>query len=128
MEKQVNINAVAEEVYVPSSLERKRSVLMYFLIGIIISIGRSGLTEFEQYHIRQALWFWLVIILWVLAVSILLIIPKIRILFLPISLILLVYLVVFIRECLAGTWKQKESLNKKMFYGLWSWILNLFEN
>jgi hypothetical protein len=55
MEKQVNINAVAEEVYVPSSLERKRSVLMYFLIGIIISIGRSGLTEFEQYHIRQAL-------------------------------------------------------------------------
>ena len=128
MDKQVNINDVAEEIYVPSSLERKRSVLMYFLIGIIISVGRSGLTEFEQYHIRQALWFWLVIILRVLAVSILIMIPKVRIIFLPLSLVLLVYLVVFIRQCLAWNWMQKESLDKKMFYGLWSWILNLFES
>jgi hypothetical protein len=36
-DKAVNISAVAQEQYVPSSLERKRSVLMYFLIGIIIS-------------------------------------------------------------------------------------------
>gem|GEM_PF-6410679 len=32
MDKQVNISAVAQEVYVPSSLERKRAVLMYFLV------------------------------------------------------------------------------------------------
>ncbi len=100
MDKQVNISAVAQEVYVPSTLERKRSVLMYFLIGIIICVGRSGLTEFEQYHLRQAMGYWLVVIIRVLLVSILLVIPKIRIVFLPLSLVLLVYLIIFIQQCI----------------------------
>ncbi|MFA7284602.1 MAG: hypothetical protein WC004_02160 [Candidatus Absconditabacterales bacterium] len=128
MDKQVNISAVAQEVYVPSSLERKRAVLMYFLVGIIISIGRSGLTEFEMYHLRQALGYRLIVIIRVLAVSILLVIPKIRIVFLPLSVVLLVYLVIFIRQCIAGLWKQKDMLKKRMFYGLGSRILDLFQN
>ncbi len=128
MDKQVNISAVAQEVYVPSSLERKRAVLMYFLVGIIISIGRSGLTEFEMYHLRQALGYRLVVIIRVLLVSILLIIPKIRIVFLPLSIVLLIYLIIFIRQCITGMRKQKDMLQKKMFYGLGSWILTLFEN
>lgn len=127
-DKVVNIAAIAQEQYVPSSLERKRSILMYFLLGIIISFSKGQLTEFEQYHLKQAVWFWLVVILWILLVSILLIIPKIRIIFLPISVILLVYLVVFIQQCLSGKWMQWDSLKKKMFYWLGSRVLMLFES
>jgi hypothetical protein len=100
MDKQVNISAVAQETYVPSSLERKRSILMYFLIGIIICVGRSGLTEFEQYHLRQAMGYWLIIIIRALTVTILRVIPQIRIILLPISLVLLVYLIIFIQQCI----------------------------
>lgn len=127
-DKAVNISAVAQEQYVPSSLERKRSVLMYFLIGIIISYWKWQLTEFELYHLKQAIWYWLVLILRVLLVSILLIIPSIRIVFLPISVTLLVYLILFIQQCITWKRKQWDSLKKKMFYGLWSWIIQLFEN
>ncbi len=127
-DKAVNISAVAQEQYVPSSLERKRSVLMYFLIGIIISYWKWQLTEFELYHLKQAIWYWLVLILRVLLVSILLIIPSIRIVFLPISVTLLVYLILFVQQCVTGKRKQWDSLKKKMFYGLWSWIIQLFEN
>lgn len=127
-DKVVNISALAQEQYVPSSLERKRSILMYFLIGIIISYWKWQLTEFELYHLKQAIWYWLVLILRVLLVSILLIIPSIWIVFLPISIILLVYLILFIQQCVTGKRKQWDSLKKKMFYGLWSWIIQLFEN
>ena len=106
MDKHVNISAVAQEVYVPSSLERKRAALMYFLVGVIISVGRGRLTEFEQYHLRQALGYRLVVIIRVLIVSILLIIPKIRIIFLPLSIFLLVYLILFIKQCVSRFWKQ----------------------
>lgn len=128
MDKHVNISAVAQEVYVPSSLERKRAVLMYFLVGTIISLTKGGFTEFEQYHLKQALWYWLVVIIRILVVSILLIIPKIRIVFLPLSLVLLVYLIIFIKQCLSGFRKQWDSLKKRMFYGLGSRVLILFES
>jgi len=36
----VNIGSLAQEQYIPSSLERKRAMLMYLLIGIIITVGR----------------------------------------------------------------------------------------
>lgn len=128
MDKHVNISAVAQEVYVPSSLERKRAALMYFLVGIIISLNKGWMTEFEQYHLKQALWYWLVVIIRVLLVSILLIIPKIRIVFLPLSIVLVVYLILFIKQCISGFRKQGDSLKKRMFYGLGSRILMLFES
>lgn len=127
-EKQVNISAVAQEKYIPSTLERKRGLLMYFLIGIIISSWKSWLTEFEQYHLKQALWFWLIIIIWILLVSVVRIIPWSRLFLLPISIILLLYLIVFIQQCVTGTRRQVDSLNKKMFYGLWNRVSTLFES
>lgn len=123
----VNIGSLAQEQYVPSSLERKRALLMYLLIGIIITVGRWWLTEFESFHLKQAIWFWLILILRVLLVSILLIIPKIWIVFLPVSLILFVYLVIFLRECMVWNRKQWDTLKKKLFYGLGVRVTSLFE-
>ncbi len=124
----VSIWSLAQEQYVPSSLERKRALLMYLLVGIIITVGRWWLTEFEQFHVKQALWYRLVLILRLLLITILLVIPKIRIVFLPISIVLLVYLIIFMRECLVWNRKQGDALQKKMFYGLGSWVMTLFES
>ncbi|HMY80585.1 MAG TPA: hypothetical protein PLW93_06445 [Candidatus Absconditabacterales bacterium] len=126
-QKVVNIATIAQEQYVPSSLERKRSCLMYFLIGLIAMSGKSGLTEFEQFHFKQAMGFWLVVILCFLPAILLRAIPKIRIIFLPICLLLLIYLIIFINQCLIGKWMQGDILSKKMFYGLGNWMSSLFE-
>lgn len=45
-----------QEVYVPSSTEKKRAVMMYLLIGIIVvAFNNQKKSDFEQFHLKQAL-------------------------------------------------------------------------
>jgi hypothetical protein len=46
----------SKEVYVPSSTEKKRAVMMYLLIGIIVvAFNNQKKTDFEQFHLKQAM-------------------------------------------------------------------------
>lgn len=46
----------SKEVYVPSSTEKKRAVMMYLLIGIIIvAFNNQKKTDFEQFHLKQSI-------------------------------------------------------------------------
>jgi len=42
-------------LYVPSSLEKKRVVLMYLFFGIIIFVTKKEMSVFEYFHLRQSL-------------------------------------------------------------------------
>jgi len=54
--------------YIPSELERRRAVLYYLLVWILTSSGEVK-SEYEEWHFRQAIWWWLVFILiWILSV------------------------------------------------------------
>ena len=54
--------------YIPSELERRRAVLYYLLVGILTSSGAPK-SEYEEWHFRQAIGWWLVFILiWLLSV------------------------------------------------------------
>ena len=45
----------SQEVYVPSSTEKKRAIMMYLLIGIIIvAFNNQKKTDFEEFHLKQA--------------------------------------------------------------------------
>jgi len=45
-----------QEMYVPSSTEKKRAVMMYLLIGIIVvAFNNQKKSEFEQFHLKQSL-------------------------------------------------------------------------
>ena len=46
----------SNEVYIPSSTEKKRAVMMYLLIGIIASaFNNQEKSDFEQFHLKQSL-------------------------------------------------------------------------
>jgi len=46
----------SKEVYIPSSTEKKRAVMMYLLIGIIVvAFNNQKKTDFEQFHLKQSM-------------------------------------------------------------------------
>jgi hypothetical protein len=53
--EEINIEP-SKEVYIPSSTEKKRAVMMYFLIGIIVvGFNNQKKSDFEQFHLKQAI-------------------------------------------------------------------------
>lgn len=67
-----------QEQYIPSSVEKKRALMMYFLFGIIIVISNKKVNDFEFFHVKQAMGRWMIFILSVLISAIILFIPIIR--------------------------------------------------
>jgi len=50
------ISEPSKEVYIPSSTEKKRAVMMYLLIGIIVvAFKNQKKSDFEQFHLKQSL-------------------------------------------------------------------------
>ncbi|HCY20702.1 TPA: hypothetical protein DIC40_02400 [Patescibacteria group bacterium] len=45
----------SQEQYVPSSVEKKKALMMYFLFGIIIVISNKKVNDFEFFHVKQAM-------------------------------------------------------------------------
>lgn len=113
-------------VYIPSSVERKRCLLMYFLIGIIMSIWKENMTEFEMYHLRQSMWFWLVAVIILLCVGIFIAIPYLRVIWFILLLWLIVLLGIFVREVMFTNFDKTKVSWSKLFYWLWNWIFWLF--
>jgi len=53
--KIINTDNVQDTSYVPSGVEKKRAVMMYLLVGIIITISNKKVNVFEYFHLKQAL-------------------------------------------------------------------------
>jgi hypothetical protein len=41
--------------YVPSSIQKKRAIMMYFLMGIVLVLSEKKTNEFEYFHLKQAM-------------------------------------------------------------------------
>lgn len=72
-----NLNLNDREPYLPSSSEKKQAVMMYMLVGLILSMWKREVSPYTHHHIKQSLgWFvflvlvvfadLLLIILWIL--------------------------------------------------------------
>lgn len=42
-------------LYVPSSIQKKRALMMYLLIGIVMVLNEKKTNEFEYFHLKQAI-------------------------------------------------------------------------
>jgi len=42
-------------MYAPSSIEKKRAVMMYMLFGVMIAISSKKVNSFEYFHLKQAI-------------------------------------------------------------------------
>lgn len=123
----VQIDSISSSAYIASSIERKRSLMMYYLFGIIMSLDKKDLSDFESFHIRQALWWWMISIVWIFLSIILSFIPYSWSVVVPLWLVLLVFFWMFNMQSLNGQYKNTEQAKWNLFYGLWSWLMLIFD-
>ena len=116
-------------LYVPSSLEKKRVILMYLFFGIIIFIGRKEMSVFEYFHLKQALWWSVLFILFLIFSLVLFFLPFIKYIWLLIILIIVFVWVLFVLDAWKGKynvlWWEKSPL--ALFIWIGEWIISLFE-
>ena len=116
-----------QEVYVPSSTEKKRAVMMYLLIGIIVvSFNNQKKSDFEQFHLKQALGWRASFLLLVVVTSIFMFIPLIKYLPIFLVLIMVVFLGIFVKRARDGKYSIAEENKLAVFVGLGEWIMTLF--
>jgi len=58
VEQAKELDGLLDEQYVPSSVERKKAVLMYFLIGVILALSKDRISVYEFFHLKQSLGRW----------------------------------------------------------------------
>ena len=122
------LDKLIQQEYIPSASERKKSVMMYFLIGIIISLIKGVSTEYEKYHLKQAMWWWCVFFLFVVVSMFLIFIPYIRLLPIFIFILLLIIWWILLYQAIEGKYTiDKNKIFMPLFYWIGFWIYNLFD-
>lgn len=125
------LEKLIEEDYVPTSTERKRAVLMYFIIWILIGLNIKKLSNYELFHLKQAIWFWVIFLLYFLLTFFFFIASMAFIFFMLIPLIIFIFIMVvffiFLKQALNGFYViNKDKIFLPFFYYLGNWIYTLF--
>lgn len=117
-----------KQVYLPSSTEKKRAIIMYLLIGIIWAIGKvSSQSDYERFHLKQAIWRWITFMLILILSVIFLFIPLIKYIPLFIILVMIVILGICIKQANDGKFGRDKKSSLSIFAGIGEWMLGLFE-
>ena len=117
--------------YVPSESERKKVLICYFLLWILVFLNKGEITKYEFFHLRQSMWWWTVFFLFFIVSMIFVFIPFIRIVPILLFIVMFVLWVVFVKQ--AWEWKYvieinwKEKILAPFFVGIGNWILDLFD-
>lgn len=123
----VDIQPSQQEQYIPSSVEKKKALMMYFLFGIIIVISNKKVSDFEFFHVKQAMGRWMIFILSILLSVVILFIPIIKIIAIIWLLLVMGVFAVLAKQARDGKYYQdvtKYSLG--LFPSLWAWLFGLF--
>jgi uncharacterized membrane protein len=109
----------SQEVYVPSSTEKKRAVMMYLLIGIIVvAFNNQKKSDFEHFHLKQSLGWRAVFLLLVVVTSVFMFIPLIRYIPIFVVVIMVVFLAIFIKRARDGKYTIAQENKLAIFVGL----------
>ena len=118
----------SKEVYIPSSTEKKRAVMMYVLIWIIImAFNNQAKSDFEQFHLKQSIGRRSVFLLLIVVTSIFMFIPMIKYIPILIVVIMVTFLGIFIKRARDGKYTINQQNKLAIFVGLGEWIMTLFE-
>lgn len=116
-------------LYVPSSLEKKRAILMYLFFGIVVFVNKKEMSIFEYFHLRQSLWWSVLFALFVVFSIVLMFLPFIKYIWLLFVLFMIWFWIMFVVKSRNGKydvwWWEKSPL--ALFKWIGEWIMNLFE-
>lgn len=121
-----------QQEYVPSSLEKKRVVLAYALLGIFVYMTKKEVSVYEQYHVQFATWWWMLFVVVVLVSIVpLLLVPFL----LGIFVVILCYIPLFavllytIKQARDGKYIDKKTKETPVAFipGIWGWFFDVFD-
>ena len=128
---QTNQVSIANEkqLYIPSSTEKKKAVMMYLLIWIIaVFVNEKYMSEFQLFHLRQSMGRWMFFIVIIILSLIILFLPVLKYIPVLIILFMIIMLCVFIKQAWSGKYLQEDTERKTyIFAWVGGWILNLFD-
>ena len=119
-----------EQLYLPSSSERKRAITAYLLVGLLFFSSKEELTVYEYFHYIQAIGWYMSTMTLLLFQLMLVWIPLVKWLPFFFVLINLVILLVMVFKAWKGEYAYNLLQEKrwKMFYAdLGGWILTIFD-
>lgn len=122
------LDGLIEEQYVPSSIETKKAVLMYFFVWIVASLAQEKVTPYEFFHLKQSLWWWVVFFVAMMLGVLFIFIPRFRIIPVLFFLWFLLIRILFVKQ--AYEWRyiiDEDKILLPIFAGLWAWMLSIFE-
>lgn len=115
--------------YSPSSIERKRVILAYGLLGIFVYVASREVSPYESYHIKWATWRWMLFVISMFVIIVpMLIIPF----FWVLSVLIYIPLigVRFYSVHQARKWFYIEDWEQSFLLflnALWGWFYSIFE-
>ena len=124
------LDGLIDDQYVPSAVETKKSVLMYFFIWIVAALSKESVTPYEYFHLKQSLWWWVIFFVSIPFAILFLLTPRIWLLLLP-FLVFLLYVVIwllFVKQ--AYEWRyviDEDKVLLPIFAWIWWWMLSIFE-
>lgn len=129
MDSTKELQELIDTGYIPNSMERKKAVLMYFFVWIIIWLSSKKDNKYEKFHLKQSLWWWLMFFITFIVSIALFFIPYVRILPVLIFVFEFWIWVFFVRQ--AWMWQYLSWENQKIFMpifqSIWWWIIEMFE-
>ena len=123
------------EPYLPSSSEKKQAVMMYMVVGLILSMWKREVSPYTHHHLKQSLGWLVFLVLIIFADLILVVFWLIFKFFLWLAVLItipaLTIWAMWIYQAQQGKYIwESEVVNKffLFFSWIWNWVLNLFDS
>lgn len=119
-----------EDKYIPTSVERRKAILTYLFVWVILILSKKKTTIYEKFHLCQSLWRRVVFFIMIIGSIFLLLFPYIRIIPIILIVIMMIIWTLFTRQ--AWNWEyidqaRWENIFLPFFNWLWTWIVEIFE-
>lgn len=93
-------------IYIPSSQEKKKAIMMYMFVGVMLMMFRKQATIFEYFHLRQAIGRRVIFLMTLVVLIIFMFLPYVRYIALIPFLALIILWFVFVKIAWEGKYKN----------------------
>ncbi len=114
-----DLDGLIDEGYVPSSVERKKALLMYFFVWIVAALSKEEISVYEMFHLQQSLGRRMVFFLCLVWSVIFIFIPYLRVIPVLVFLFFMVVWGIFVKQA----WEWRYVINEnKIVMPLFAWL------
>lgn len=117
-----------DEQYVPSSIETKKAVLMYFFVWIVAALSKEKISIYEFFHLKQSLWRRVIFFVGMMVGVIFIFIPRFWVVPVLFFVLFLVVRVLFVKQAYEGRYLiDEDKILFPVFASIGWWMLSIFE-